>query len=97
MSAAAEALAWSLCTGLAAPVILERSVSRQWASAGARGERHRLDLKMPSEAADALLTGLESREFDLGDHIVADVTAIADERTGGKARLVIEALTIAAA
>lgn len=96
MSAAAEALAWSLCAGLAAPVLVERSFSREWASAGACGARHRLDLRMPSEAADALLTGLEIREFDLGGHIVADVTAISDERAGGTARLVIEVLTIAA-
>ena len=97
MSAAGEALAQGLGRCLAAfpgwP-ILERAASRAWASAGASGERHQLALRMPGEAADALLDGLESREFDLDGYIVADVAAIADERSGGQARLVIEALTI---
>jgi hypothetical protein len=97
MSAAAEALARGLGACLAAfpgwP-ILERADSRAWASAGASGERHRLDLRLPGKAADALLDGLETREFELGGYIVADVAAIADERDGDEARLVIEALTI---
>ena len=95
MSAAAEALVRSLSEGLPFPVSVERSASREWASAGALGERQRIELSMTGSAARTLLEGLGEREFDLGDQILADVAAVADERESGKARLVIEALTIA--
>ena len=91
MSGAAEAL----LRALGAEIIVEQVATRNWSSAGASGERHRLELRLPDKAADRLLDGLSEREFQLADHVVADITAVADEREGGEARLVIEALTIA--
>jgi hypothetical protein len=93
MSAAADALARALG---AEGAIVERSISRAWASAGAAGERHRLEARLPGQAADRLLDRLGEREFDLEGFIVADIALVAEQRGGGEARLVIEALTIAA-
>lgn len=75
--------------------VIDLAVSRPWASAGARGERHRLELRVAEESADRLVDGLAEREFSLDGHFVADVAAVEVERQGGEARLVIEALTIA--
>jgi hypothetical protein len=60
------------------------SRSEPWASATFIGARHELDC-----AAGADLTGLESADFALPGHIVADVAVF---RTGDRLR--IEALTI---
>jgi hypothetical protein len=91
VSGAAEGLLRAFGPGIVAAEV----ATRAWASAGAAGERHRLALRLSDEAADALLEGLAEREFALDRHIVADIAAVADERHGGEARLVIEALTVA--
>jgi len=70
------------------------AASRAWSSAGVCGERHRLELRLAGDAADALLEGLSEREFALDRHYVAEIAAVEVERQGSEARLVIEALTI---
>ena len=91
MSGAAEALLRALGPG----IIVEQVATRARASADASGERHRLELRLAGTDADSLMDGLSEREFALEHHVVADIAAVADEREGGEARLVIEALTIA--
>jgi len=92
MTGAVEALLRALGPG---PIIVERTASRAWASAEARGERHRLELRLAGKAAESLVEGLAEREFALDRHVVADIAAVVHERNGNEARLVIEALTIA--
>lgn len=92
MSAALNALTVSLGQG---EIVVERAASRPWASAGADGERHRLEVTVPDDSADSMLSHLSDREFALDGYFVADIAAVAVERRGCEARLVIEALTIA--
>jgi hypothetical protein len=93
MSAAADALARAL---RAEGASVEHLASRAWASAGASGERHRLAVRLSGDAADRLLDRLGEREFDLAGFIVADIALVGEERRGGEALLVVEALTIPA-
>lgn len=82
--------------------VVETIVSRPWASITSSGKRHVLRLRLEGDgaaaAADAFLDGLAEREFDLCDHILADIVLISDERAHGGAfvRLGLEALTMAA-
>lgn len=91
MTGAAEALVSALCPRAATAW---RAASRPWASAGASGEQHRLELTLSEQAADSLLDGLSERQFALKDHIVADIALVAREPALGEVRVVIDALTI---
>jgi hypothetical protein len=81
---------------------LEEARSRSWASATFTGTRHRIAFRLEganaSAAADALLNGIEEREFALRGHILADIALVA--RTGGEdadrpfVRIALEALTV---
>ena len=86
-------------TGL---IEVEEAQSRDWASATFTGQQHRfclcLDGPAAAATADALLSGMADREFDLGRHILVDIALVADERRdgGGRVRLTLEALTVEA-
>ena len=94
MSAASDALALALRQALPANSNIESSASRTWACGGAIGDRHRIVLQLPTARAEPFLHGLQEHEFDLPDRIVADITAIAMERSGETVRLTLEALTV---
>jgi hypothetical protein len=83
--------------------VLEDIRSRSWASATFTGARHMLALRLDGTgadaAADAFLAALDSREFNLRGHIVADIGLVSDERSTGpggapRVRIRIEALTV---
>jgi hypothetical protein len=78
--------------------VLEEIRTRGWASATFTGARHELAFRLEGEGAEAeasrFLSGLDSRDFDLGGHILADIQLVADERRPGWARIRVEALTV---
>lgn len=79
---------------------IETREVRNWASITFSGERHRLGIRLeggePTEAAERFCSGLEEREFDLGDHILIDMAVVDSARSEGTATITLEALTIAA-
>lgn len=101
MSDAATALLRAL--GLAKPAMpatVEEIRSRHWASATFAGTRHHLVFSLNGEdaeaAADALLEGIEEREFDLRNHFLADIRIVSRTSTGSAIRITLEALTLEA-
>lgn len=84
-------------------VTFEDIRSRSWASATFSGARHtvafRLDGPGAEEAAKAFLANLDTAEFRLRGHILADIALLSEERTTGHTgepgvRIRIEALTV---
>ncbi len=80
---------------------IEELVSRSWASITFTGARHLLCLRVDGDgaeaAADAFLTDLDEREFDLCGHILADIALVSQESAeDGAIRLRLEALTVEA-
>lgn len=67
---------------------------RAWASAMFSGARHRLRLAMATEVAERFLDGIEDAEFDLGAHLLADITGARAGTDGAEVIVEIEALTI---
>lgn len=84
-------------------IAFEEVRSRSWASATFTGARHtvafRLDGPGAEWAADAFLADLDTAEFRLRGHILADIALVSDERTKGaggepNVRIRLEALTV---
>lgn len=78
--------------------VLEELRSRCWASVTFRGARHELAFRLEGEGAEEIagrfLSGLQACDFPLRGHLVADVSAVAEERRPGYARIRLEALTV---
>jgi hypothetical protein len=78
--------------------VFEEIRSRSWASATFAGARHELGLRLAGEgaaaAADAFAENLESADFELRGHLLADIALVANEPTEDGVRLRIEALTV---
>ncbi|HYI41430.1 MAG TPA: hypothetical protein VE053_14040 [Allosphingosinicella sp.] len=72
--------------------------SRRWASVTFQGARHELAFRLEGEGAEAaagrFLSGLDSRNFALRGHLLADITVVAQERRPGFARIRLDALTV---
>jgi len=76
--------------------------SRSWASATFSGVRHEITFTTQGEGAEAeaelFLDGLAEREFDLCDHILADIALVSRTSMPGPdgplVRIDLEALTI---
>ena len=85
-------------TGL--EMVIEEIRSRSWASATFAGARHELTFRIEGEGADAaaelFLATLTEAEFELRNHILADIALVADERPdgGNRVRISLEALTV---
>lgn len=81
-----------------APATIERAASRPWASALFEGRRHVVTLRISGPDAAArrarFVTGLESAEWTLSGHFVADITIDQDCPDAGDYRLELSALTI---
>ena len=81
-------------------IIIEEVRSRSWASATFAGARHELTFRIEGgrahEAADAFLADMESAEFSLRGHILADIALVSDARPdhGQAVTISIEALTV---
>ena len=77
---------------------VENIKSRSWASATFLGARHELIFGLSGAtadaAADAFVSRLDSIEFALRGHIVADIALVSDERRADGVRIAIEALTV---
>ena len=71
---------------------------RPWASVTFSGARHELDLRLtgPSaeQAAARLTSCLDSAEFKLRGHFVADIALVSKEAAEDGVRLRLEALTV---
>jgi len=74
--------------------VLEEVRSRSWASATFVGARHEVRFRLEGERAEAaardFVSKLESAEFKLRGHLLADIALACNEGT----RLSIEALTV---
>ena len=81
-------------------VVVEEIRSRSWASATFAGARHELTFRIEGEnageAADTFLATLTEAEFELRNHILADVALVAEERLEDEnsVRISLEALTV---
>lgn len=77
---------------------LEEIRSRRWASATFTGARHELAFRLEGEgaesAAENFLSGLDTAEFELRGHILADIALVAAERRPGCTEIRLEALTV---
>lgn len=77
---------------------LEELHSRSWASVTFSGARHELAFcvqgESAEEAAARFVTGMEAAEFSLRGHLVADVALVSEERSPGRVRIALEALTV---
>jgi hypothetical protein len=84
--------------GFAGEVAIDELVSRNWASVTFTGARHRLSLRLvgvdAGAAADIFLAGMEEAEFDLRDHILADIVLARQAREEASVTLFLEALTV---
>lgn len=82
-------------------VLLTEFKSVDWQSLTFVGERHEIELRIPSPGAggiaDLIVAQLSEREFDIAGHIVADIQLARPPREArdGSISLEIEALTIA--
>lgn len=81
-------------------ITIENVRSRSWASATFAGARHELTFRIEGElahaAADLFLAEMESAEFNLRGHILADIALVSDARPddGRSVSISIEALTV---
>lgn len=81
-------------------ITIEEIRSRSWASATFAGARHELAFRIEGErahaVADTFLADLESAEFNLRGHILADIGLVSDARPddGRSVSIGLEALTV---
>jgi hypothetical protein len=76
-------------------VTVARHEASGWASATFSGARHRLTIEARATTGfDRWLAALPEADFALRGHLVADVTVGSVEKSEGRARVVIEALTV---
>jgi len=81
---------------------VEEIRSRSWASVTFTGARHEAAIRIEGQgakaAADRFLDGLGDAEFNLKQHILADIALISDERRDDEdaVLLQLEALTVEA-
>lgn len=81
-------------------MVIEEIRSRSWASATFVGARHELTFRIEGQgaqaAAGAFLETLTDAEFELRNHVLADIALVAEERLdgGGCVRISLEALTV---
>lgn len=81
-------------------LMVEEVRSRSWASATFMGARHELSLRITGDdagkAVDDFLTNLDTAEFKLRGHVLADIALVSDERPDHRqwVRLSLEALTV---
>ena len=84
--------------GFGANVELEEIRSRGWASVTFTGARHELVYRIEGSeaeaAAEAFLSNLDTADFRLRGHILADIALVSTERRTGEARFRLEALTV---
>ena len=74
---------------------VERHETSGWASATFSGARHRVTIAArATPGLDRWLAVLPEREFALRGHLVADVVVASVEKSEGRARVVLEALTV---
>jgi hypothetical protein len=77
---------------------LEEISSRSWASVTFVGARHQLAFRLDGDGADAaasaFVDGLDSAEFTLRGHILADIALVSEERMEDCATIRLEALTV---
>lgn len=77
---------------------VEQIRSRPWASVTFSGARHELALRLAGpragEAAERLAACLDTAEFKLRGHIVADIALVTQETAEDGVRLRLEALTV---
>jgi hypothetical protein len=78
----------------------EQVRSREWASVTFTGARHQLAIRLggpgAEAAADRFAAGLDTIEFRLRGHILADIALTGRERMPDGVRLELEALTVEA-
>ncbi|HYG29807.1 MAG TPA: hypothetical protein VD887_06285 [Allosphingosinicella sp.] len=100
---AATALLRALCASFSrfdGGFRVEELISRGWASVTFSGARHRVVLLLEGQgagaAADAFLEHMEEVDFDLADHILADIALVGEDRNleADRVRLSLEALTV---
>lgn len=94
MRAADEMLARALAARGACRIVAAEQ--RRWASVTFTGARHRLRLELDGAGAEAFLDGIGEAEFDLGDHLLADLVVTGREAEAEGVAVAIEALTIEA-
>jgi len=76
-------------------VTVARHEASGWASATFSGARHRVTIAArATPGLDRWLAVLPESEFALRGHLVADVTVASVEKSEGRARVVLEALTV---
>jgi hypothetical protein len=86
--------------GFAGVFRIEELVSRTWASVTFSGARHRVSFTIEGPgagtAADAFVSCIGETQFDLRDHILADLSLAGDERSedAERVRISLEALTV---
>lgn len=79
---------------------VEELVSRSWASATFSGARHRASFILSGPgalaAADEFVATLDEAEFDVRDHILADLSLVSREsdEEASRVRIRLEALTV---
>ncbi len=75
-----------------------RREGTSWGSATFTGMRHKIEMDFIGAAAmragKTLAAGLNEREFELRDHIVADIGIVRQVEKNGALMLEIEALTV---
>ncbi|MBZ9647430.1 hypothetical protein K9B33_07740 [Sphingobium sp. 3R8] len=80
------------------PAIVERAVSRPWASALFEGQRHNVRLRLSGddfpERGTAFMTGLADVEWALPGHFVADISVDDGDADMESVWLELSALTI---
>lgn len=80
------------------PTVIERATSRPWASALFEGRRHVIRLRFSGTAhlarCDAFLNDIESVEWPLGGHFVADVSIDDGDADAKSVWIELSALTI---
>ncbi len=80
------------------PAIVERAVSRPWASALFQGQRHMVRLRLSGddfpERGSAFMAGLADAEWMLPDHFVADISVDDGDADMESVWLELSALTI---
>ena len=89
MRAAGDLLARALERRGPCSILAQRE--QPWASATFVGARHEVRLVMEAEN---FLKGINEAEFDLGDHLLADIVVKMLERVDGALIATLEALTI---
>ena len=81
---------------------VETLESQDWRSVTFAGARHRLQLQLEGadagKTADALLARVETADFELPGHILADIRAVAQQRDldGRMVGIRLDALTVEA-